>query len=160
VEVRKDPDCVWSDGQIEGYCTEFYLDDIEIGNIVNPLGDCLDCGFGGERLQHLLDRRGGRPQTTPTRSQILTRTIEVLLDSGVLPSHRHQGYVLRTLLREQIRLGQPLPSHDVVNQERERRRQLLLKLPHLRRRHPGQSLQYFWETHGIHPTDWEDQPPS
>ena len=37
VLVRIDNECLWSDGNIGGYCTEFYKNDIEIGNIVNTL---------------------------------------------------------------------------------------------------------------------------
>ena len=50
VEVRADDECKWTDGQIGGYCTEFFKDDVEIGNIVNPLGTCIDVGFGLQRL--------------------------------------------------------------------------------------------------------------
>ena len=38
VEVRSEEECKWTDGDIGGYCTEFFKDDVEIGNIVNPLG--------------------------------------------------------------------------------------------------------------------------
>ena len=50
VEVRADEECKWSDGDIGGYCTEFFKNDVEIGNIVNPLGTCIDVGFGLQRL--------------------------------------------------------------------------------------------------------------
>lgn len=155
VHVRMDPECVWSDGGISGYCTEFYLEGVEIGNIVNPLGDCLDCGFGGERLQHFLDQRTGQTTPPPTRSQVIHRTIGVLLESGITPGPTRQGYVLRNLLREQIRTGQPLMNHPFVDKERRRREEVLRKIPRLREKHPGKSLDYFWQTHGIHPDDWE-----
>jgi hypothetical protein len=44
--IRPDLECTWSDGNITGYSTEFYKGGIEIGNIVNPLGTCIDVGFG------------------------------------------------------------------------------------------------------------------
>lgn len=156
VKVIEDPECIWSDGDIQGYCTEFYLEGVEIGNIVNPLGDCLDCGFGGERLQHFLDQRCGLSSSLPTRDQVLSRTIGVLLGSGVSPGNSKQGYVLRRLVREQLRLGHGLPDHPHVERERQRRLRVLEQLPRLRRKHPDKSLDYFWETHGIHPEDWEE----
>jgi alanyl-tRNA synthetase len=151
VRVEDDPGCTWSDGQISGYCTEFYRQGVEIGNIVNPLGTCLDCGFGGERLQHFLD---GVPPP-PTRGEVMGRTIEVLLDSGVQPGPRQQGYVLRSLIREHLRTGHPLPDHPVIATERQRRERLLQRMPQVLRRFPGRSPEYYWETHGIHPEDWE-----
>lgn len=158
VRIQEDPECTWSDGQsdgqIEGYCTEFYLDGVEIGNIVNPRGDCLDCGFGGERLQRLLDQRTGTPSSPPTRQEVLDRTIGVLLESGVRPSNTKQGYVLRSLIREQLHLGHPLPEHPLIDQERTRRQKVVDSLPRLRHQYPDKPLSYFWETHGIHPEDW------
>jgi hypothetical protein len=42
--IRPDLECTWSDGNITGYSTEFYKAEVEIGNIVNPLGTCIDVG--------------------------------------------------------------------------------------------------------------------
>jgi alanyl-tRNA synthetase len=53
--VKFDENCTWTDGQIGGYCTEFYVEGVEIGNIVNPLGSCIDVGFGFERLDGLVN---------------------------------------------------------------------------------------------------------
>ena len=50
VPIIPDPERTWSDGSVSGYCTEFHKDGVEIGNIVNPLGTCIDVGFGLERL--------------------------------------------------------------------------------------------------------------
>ena len=43
------------------FCTEFYKNGIEIGNIVNPLGTCIDVGFGLERLDMIV--HGSPPAT-------------------------------------------------------------------------------------------------
>ena len=156
VRVELDPECTWSDGHITGYCTEFYLDGVEIGNIVNPLGTCLDCGFGGERLQRLWETRQGMTPVVVDRGEVLRCTVETLLDSGVQPGPRRQGYVLRSLLRELIRGGHVLPDHPDVERELVRRQRVLKSLPGLQRRFPDQTFDYFWETHGVHPDDWED----
>lgn len=154
VEVRLDPECKWSDGSIGGYCTEFYRDEIEIGNIVNPLETCLDCGFGGERIQSLLDQSLGLKQPTLERSQVIDRTIKVLLKSGVVPSNQKQGYVLRRLIREQLHKGLDVPDNPWVERERLRQEKIMKRKNELLRKHPGQSPQWFWETHGIPLEEW------
>lgn len=53
-KIIEDEECVWSDGEIGGYCTEFYIQGIEIGNLVNTLGHSVDVGFGLERLAKLM----------------------------------------------------------------------------------------------------------
>jgi alanyl-tRNA synthetase len=93
MEIRPDTGCLWSDGNIGGYCTEFYYNDIEIGNIVNPLGTCIDVGFGLERLLNL--KYG---QKILTKDDILKETIEQLIQEGVVPGNSKQGYILRKLL--------------------------------------------------------------
>ncbi len=51
IPVRISDDCRWEDGNIGGFCTEFFINDsngeeVEIGNIVNPIETCIDVGFG------------------------------------------------------------------------------------------------------------------
>jgi hypothetical protein len=77
VPVRNDENCKWTDGEIGGYCTEFYVNDIEIGNIVNPLGNCIDVGFGLERLDLIVN--GSKSKTT---EEVLSDTILKLIESG------------------------------------------------------------------------------
>lgn len=155
VKVRLDPECTWSDGQIKGYCTEFYVRGVEIGNIVNPGEDCLDCGFGLERLQQFCNQQHNGYSPPPTEGQILLRTIGVLLGSGVEPGPRRQPYILRSLIRKGLRLGLDLPDHRCVEQERRRLVRVGQNLERLRRKYPDKSVEYFWQTHGIHPEDWE-----
>ena len=69
--IKLDEGCLWSDGNIGGYCTEFYYNDIEIGNIVNPLGTCIDVGFGLERLLNLKHE-----QPIISKEEILKDTIQ------------------------------------------------------------------------------------
>ncbi len=93
--IRPDTSCLWSDGKIGGFCTEFYYNDVEIGNIVNPLGTCIDVGFGVERLVNL--KYGS---TIITKSEIIKSTCEQLISEGVVPSPNKQGHILRKLLLE------------------------------------------------------------
>lgn len=93
VEIKEDLECVWKDGSIGGYCTEFYHNDVEIGNIVNTLGTCIDVGFGGERILNL---KGLLP--TSTTVEILTETIQSLLNDSVVLSNNQHGYILKKLI--------------------------------------------------------------
>lgn len=106
VEVRIDNECLWSDGNIGGYCTEFYKNDVEIGNIVNTLGTCIDVGFGLQRLKMVLGLREQK-----TRRDILEETCLTLIDSGVELSHYGHGYILKKLVTECIMLGSSI-SHE------------------------------------------------
>lgn len=148
VQVKFDPDCQWSDGTIGGYCTEFYKDGVEIGNIVNPLGQHLDCGFGLERLEMFVS-----PSPTPPSQEVLVRTIGVLLDSGVVPSNSQQGYVLRKLIRKGM--GGVLPSHPLVDKELKRVERIRQNIPQWLKKHPTSPPEFFWETYGILPEELE-----
>lgn len=100
VEIRLDKECLWSDGNIGGYCTEFYKDDIEIGNIVNTLGTCIDVGFGLQRLEMVLGI-----DSRQTRLETLENASMTLINSGVEVSHYGRGYVLKKLITECVMGG-------------------------------------------------------
>lgn len=153
VRIVEDPGCVWSDGGIGGYCTEMHREGVEIGNIVNPLGDSLDCGFGLERIGSFLPGWGEPP---PTRGGVISRTVGLLLGEGVVPGPGKQGYVLRKLIRLGLREGSELPEHPLVERERRSRERMLESLPRLLLRHPGKPRRFFRETFGIDP---EEMPP-
>ena len=143
IPVRFDESCKWTDGEIGGYCTEFYVNDVEIGNIVNPLGDCIDVGFGLERLDSIVN--GLKPKTT---EEVLSETILKLIESGYTPSHYKQGYVLKRLLRTLYKKGghldHPLFYNEVKRQKRMKDNYRLL-LP----KNPNMSKDWWYSTHGI-----------
>lgn len=147
IEVSEE--CVWGDGGISGHCTELFVGDLEIGNIVHPLGDCIDVGFGLDRLCLVL----GEPPPTP--DEALREAVRRLLDSGYRPSNKRQGYELRRLLRRMVRLGVGL-DHPVWREEQERQARLRERYRRLLPQHPGQPPEWWWETHGI---DVSDQDP-
>lgn len=97
VEIRLDNECVWSDGSIGGYCTEFYKNDVEIGNIVNTMDTCIDVGFGLERL---LEVTGSL--TPKMKLDILEETSLLLIDDGVVLGHNKKEYILKKLITESI----------------------------------------------------------
>jgi alanyl-tRNA synthetase len=150
VHVTFDEGCVWSDGNIGGFCTEFYKDGVEIGNIVMPNGDCIDCGFGLERIGSFMP---GWSEAEPTRSLVLQRCIQRLLGEGIVPGNTKQGYVLRKLIRMCLREQIPLGQHPLVTREDDLRRKMLSALPRLQKKHQGKPPEFFKDTFGIDPED-------
>ncbi len=142
VDVRLDSDCTWTDGEQVGFCTEFFVGDLEIGNIVNPLGNCIDVGFGLERLMLVC---GGE---SPTVEGVLTDSVLRIVESGYRPSNKRQGYVLRRLLRRMVRDGIEL-DHPFWHDEKQRQRRVRERYLRLRDKHPDKSPQWWWDTHGV-----------
>ena len=145
VRIVADPECTWSDGSISGYCTEFYKDGIEIGNIVNPLGTCIDAGFGAERLDMLSN--GTLPENA---LETLSSTVLKIIESGYRPGSKEQGYVLRKLLRR-IHSHGGILDHPFFQEEVERQNRLVQKYERLRHKHPDKSMEWWFDTHGIDP---------
>ncbi|MBS1722738.1 MAG: hypothetical protein JSS66_06985 [Armatimonadetes bacterium] len=143
IEVRTDPECVWTDGTIGGYCTEFYSQGMEIGNIVNPMGDCIDVGFGLERLETVVN---GLKQ--PSRGECLRRTVLTLLDSGFSPGNKGGNYVLRRLLRT-MRVENVLFEHPCMEEELQRHRQTVERYEMNKGRFPDKDPQWWWDTFGV-----------
>jgi len=116
VEIRYDEGCIWSDGGIGGYCTEFYKDDIEIGNIVNPLGTCIDAGWGLERIEMVLYNE------RKTKEETLINTIMKMIESGFTPTYNKQGSLLRKLLRicylEKIEVPHQFYQDEILRQQK------------------------------------------
>ena len=138
VTIEPDEECIWTDGEIGGYCTEFYVQGVEIGNIVNPLGTCIDVGFGLERLHDLLN-----PSTAKTREDILVETAEVILRSGFVPSNKEQGYMLRKILRDLFKLGSNWDNSH-YQKERERQERLIREYHKLKHKKKFQNKTKEW----------------
>lgn len=142
VPVRFQDDCIWTDGKQTGYCTEFFIDDIEIGNIVNPGGDCIDVGFGLERLCLML---GDKPST---ELEILESTIMMVIQSGFKPGPKRQEYSLRKLIRLFIRQGGK-NNHPFIMDEMERLIKMRKRYEKMKHNHKDKSSEWWWNTHGI-----------
>ncbi|WP_082240413.1 MULTISPECIES: alanine--tRNA ligase-related protein [Rhizobium] len=150
VPVVPDRECIWSDGSITGYCTEFYKDGVEIGNIVNPLGSCIDVGFGAERLDMIVN---GTPQSDALET--LRETVMTIVESGYRPGNKEQGYVLRKLLRRIHKMGGAL-DHPFFKDEVERQTRLRAKYLRLRDRYSAMSADWWFDTHGIDLADVQE----
>jgi alanyl-tRNA synthetase len=149
VPIRPDPECTWSDGDISGYSTEFYKNAVEVGNIVNPLGTCIDAGFGLERLDMVVN---GSPPSAP--QDTLRAAIEHIIASGYCPGNKQQGYVLRKLLRRLWVSGGSL-DHPFFHDEVDRQKRLGERYKRLRRQFPDKPPEWWFDTHGIDIDDVE-----
>ena len=145
VDIKEDPDCTWTDGSINGYCTEFYKDDMEIGNIVNPLGDCIDVGFGLERLEFFTGNT-----IIKSKEDTLIETCEKLIYSGYYPSNKEQGYVFRKLLRELYQLGSNW-DNDHYQREKIRQEKVTKRYKDIKNRpkYINQSKEWWFDTMGV-----------
>ena len=142
VEIRLDNECIWTDGEIGGYCTEFYKNDIEIGNIVNTLGTCIDVGFGLERLEMILTGK------TKSKEEVLKDTIIKMVESGFIPSNVKQGYVLRKLLRLCHKLG-IIIEHKFYIDEKIRQEKIIKNYESLKDKFKNKPKEWWYDTHGI-----------
>ena len=148
VETKFDQECTWSDGKIGGYCTEFYINGVEVGNIVNPLGTCIDVGFGLERLQRAVNAGTHETYGLPNKSDKIRYTVNKIIESGYKPGPKQQGYVLRKLLRELYNSGgsvtHPYFEAEIKRQDKTRSKYLALK-----EKHSDKTKEWWWDTHGI-----------
>lgn len=161
-DIRPDESCVWTDGQIGGFCSEVFVEDLEIGNLVNPLGHSTDVGFGWERLLQVVERKSRVDQTSlfdqslhPVVSDH-SRTIGVLWDNGISPGNKGRNYVCRRLLRRMLRLNvEPLgfDFEEWLMCEQELREQSIRRGRRLWRKHRNKPPEFWWETFGIMPDE-------
>ena len=161
-QIIDDTDCVWSDGQIGGYCCEVYYDGLEIGNLVNPLEHSTDVGFGLERLLQVISGTKRVDETElfdTTLSPICRdhfRTLEVLKLNGINPGNKEREYVCRRLLRRCL-LEQPtsIPNHlrDWLNEEHVKRQKCIKNGKKHWNKHSNQPPQWWKETFGILPEE-------
>lgn len=146
VTILEDDECIWSDGNIGGYCTEFYKNGVEIGNIVNPNGDSLDCGFGLERVSSFIPNF---QVEEPTKGNVLVRTIELLISEGIVPSNTKHGYVLRKLIRKCFKEGIVLFDSTVVSDEHIKYLRVIRDIPKILKKFPDKTPEFYYDTFGI-----------
>jgi alanyl-tRNA synthetase len=142
LEIRYDSECIWSDGELGGYCTEFYKNEIEIGNIVNTSGQLIDVGFGLERIESIL----GNPVKSSTEN--LKETIYKIIESGYKPGNQKQEYILRKLLRQLHKSGETI-EHQFFSDEVERQSKIVSRYLKIKDKHPDKTKDWWYDTHGI-----------
>ena len=149
VPVLLDDECVWSDGEIGGYCTEFYYQGVEIGNIVNTMDKYIDVGFGLERLESIVFDK--KPLS---KIELLQDGITKIIESGYKPGPQKQGYVLRKLLRMLWKEGGTL-NHKFFQQEVDRQEKMKARYEKLLPKNADKPAEWWFDTHGIDLNDIE-----
>ena len=149
IEIRHDEECIWSDGNITGYCTEFYIDGVEVGNIVNPLGTCIDVGFGLERLELMLGKKFDTIEN-------IKNTILEIEKTGIKPSPNNQGYVLRKLLRMLSRQNVEW-NHPSYLDEVKRQNKIRDKYERNKIKHGDKSPEWWFDTFGVVLSEMTDE---
>jgi alanyl-tRNA synthetase len=142
IPIKITDECYWTDGEIGGYCTEFFINDVEIGNIVNPLDTCIDVGFGLERLEIFCNNK------VISKEETLKESIYKIIDSGYTPSNKKQGYVLRKLIRELYNMDGFI-EHQYFNDEIDRQKNILQTYNRLKSKHKDKSNEWWYDTLGI-----------
>jgi len=143
VVIKLDEECIWSDGEMGGYCTEFYHNEIEIGNIVNTLDKFIDVGFGYSRLDNIIN-----DNKKLNENDILKDAIVKIIDSGFKPGPQKQGYVLRKLLRK-LYIGGGSVDHPFFEKEIQRQEKAKLRYERLKEKHLDKTKEWWFDTHGI-----------
>lgn len=145
VDIKPDLECVWNDGNIGGYCTEFYHNDVEIGNIVNTMGTCIDVGFGGERILNLKQLLA-----VSTKIEIITETILSLLNDHVVLSNNQHGYILKKLITLLIYEQGVLehPYYEQLFKQQKEKWQFYLN-NYQKNKFKDKSCSWWLDTHGI-----------
>ena len=113
-KIEPDEDCLWTDGNIGGYSTEFYIDGVEIGNIVNTLETCIDVGFGLERLLLVSNSR-----KQISRFIVLEDTCMELINNGINVGDYKESYILKKLIILSIKNGSKI-KHTFFNDQRKK----------------------------------------
>lgn len=106
--VQDNEACFWTDGQIGGYCCEVFVGDLEIGNLVNPLGKSCDIGFGLERLVQVLENKSVNETslfdcTLSPLARDHKRTLTLLRENNIAPGAKNISSVCKKLIRNLIK---------------------------------------------------------
>lgn len=153
-------ECTWSDGDIGGNCCEFFVGDLEVGNLVNPMGHSTDVGFGLERMLMLVEGKQRVDETSIFEQSFSPkfkdhhRTLTCLWENGVNPGQKNREYICRRLLR---RVLDEVPDGVVympwVIKEREMRTSIIIKACRCWKKFKDRTPQFWWETFGVLPDE-------
>ncbi len=154
----EDSECVWSDGEVGGYCCEIYSNGIEIGNLVNPMGHSTDVGFGWERLVACMEKV--RVDSSSLFDLSLSpvyrdhvRTLELFWENGIEPGNKGRNYICRKLLRRILDVDYSGPISGWLDSEQKLRAQTFSRGERMLRRHRDKPDSWWWETCGLLPED-------
>lgn len=155
IEVILNDSLIWQNGDIKGYSTEFYVKEVEIGNIVLLENGMIDCGFGLERLEILYNKEEYKK---PEEMEILFTTATKIIECGYKPkSNGKQEYILWDILkrlipwedRPQLAYDKN-PTAEAFRFVRDKYKANQDKYNTLKDKFPGKDKQWWQETHGIY----------
>lgn len=158
--VQEDLGCEWTDGGIGGNCCELYVGGLEIGNLVNPMGDSVDVGFGLERIVQIMEGKGRVDETSLFDSGLSpvsrdhVRCLSSMRQNGVRPGSKGRESMCRKLTRRLI--GQIGPEHELYDWVSDEERLVKRKMDVLKRvwpKHYDKTERFWWETYGITPDE-------
>jgi alanyl-tRNA synthetase len=161
--VSDNPNCVWSDGTVGGYCSELFTPEgLEVGNLVNPLGHSIDVGFGYERMLQIVEGKSRVDETSLFRQDLDPvsrdhfRTLSVLHEQGIQPGNKGRNYVCRRLLRRYMRRNFGKSEsllHDWIEPETQRMEQSIRDGRRYWKRHGDKPDVFWWDTFGVLPEE-------
>ena len=161
--ISENPNCVWSDGTVGGYCSELFTPEgLEVGNLVNPLGHSIDVGFGYERILQVMEGKSRVDETSLFRQDLDPvsrdhfRTLNVLHEQGIQPGNKGRNYVCRRLLRRYMRRNFGKSDsllHDWIEPETQRMEQSIRDGRRYWKRHGDKPDVFWWDTFGVLPEE-------
>jgi alanyl-tRNA synthetase len=162
-EVHDNPECLWSDGTVGGYCSELFTPDgLEVGNLVNPMGHSVDVGFGYERMLQIIEGKNRVDETSLFRQDLDPisrdhfRTLEVFKEQNIVPGNKGRNYVCRRLIRRFMRLNpEPIecPFYVWQIEERQRMEKSIREGQRYFRKNGDKPNEFWWDTFGILPEE-------
>jgi len=160
--VRPEQTCEWSDGEIGGFCCEVFVRDLEIGNLVNPLGHSTDVGFGFERLHQVVENKERVDESSlfSSHPSYLVRDHERTLCSfwsqGISPGCKNRSFICRRLLRrllDQIGPEDKFIFQEWIESERLVREDHLRNAKRCWKRFKDRSPEFWRDTFGLMPEE-------
>lgn len=147
-----DPTCTWAIGDDElSYCTEFYYNGVEVGNIVNTYGKAIDVGFGFDRIDNIVNKRESESKT-----QLLINAVAKLLQE-FKPGPKKAPYVVRKLIRrliplvdlEELKFSLPEAHMELIVKEDNRVKHMQKRFWELLDKNKDKDAAWWKGTHGI-----------
>lgn len=151
-----DNECLWSDGNIGGYCSEVYCNNLEIGNLVNTLEHSTDVGFGLERIIQVVESKERVDETCLfdlSKEPIVRdyiRTLNCFWDNKIEPGNKGRNYICRKLIRRILNYKiENVKFQEWIDMEIKMRNKRLSIGRKMSKKYLLMSDQWWWDTFGI-----------
>ena len=156
LQDNTDENLIWTDGKIKGYSLEFYINDIEVGNIVLYENGMIDCGFGLERLEMFYNK----DYKKPSECDILIISAIKIIDCGYFPkSNGTHSYILWDIFKRLLKYKNTTSLNAILNSNKQFNDSFIyvekkynenqLKYEKLKNKYKDKDKQWWKETHGI-----------